>query len=88
MEIISRKEAKEQGLKRYFTGKPCKRGHISERRVGDSTCCACSTDIVRKNYEQNKEEVLEQRREYYEQNKDRINKVRRKKYKQNKEKIN
>jgi hypothetical protein len=32
-EIISRKEAKAAGLTRYFTGKPCKRGHVVERRV-------------------------------------------------------
>jgi hypothetical protein len=29
--IISCKEAKARGLKRYFTGKPCKRGHIAEQ---------------------------------------------------------
>ena len=31
MKIITRQEAIEQGLKRYYTGKPCKRGHYSER---------------------------------------------------------
>jgi hypothetical protein len=31
MEIVSRKETKERALRRYFTGKPCKRGHIAER---------------------------------------------------------
>ena len=30
MQIITRAEAEAQGLKRYFTGKPCKHGHISE----------------------------------------------------------
>ncbi|KKK96676.1 hypothetical protein LCGC14_2660360, partial [marine sediment metagenome] len=30
---ITRDEAKALGLKRYFTGKPCKYGHISEHRV-------------------------------------------------------
>lgn len=33
MEIISRKQAIERGLKRYFTGKPCVHGHVSERLV-------------------------------------------------------
>ena len=41
MEIITRKEAKEQGLKKYFTGKPCPRGHISERYMS-GRCVACS----------------------------------------------
>ena len=33
-----RKEAKEKGLKFYFTGVPCAHGHISKRRTSDSTC--------------------------------------------------
>lgn len=39
--VISRAEAKAQGLKRYFTGKPCKHGHVAERSVGSSNCIAC-----------------------------------------------
>lgn len=39
--IISRKEAQTLGLKRYFTGRPCKRGHVSERQVADCGCCEC-----------------------------------------------
>lgn len=72
MEVISRKEAKEQGLKRYFTGKPCKHGHASERQVSDGKCCVCVAERVRKWHEQNKEKILEKKREYYEQNKDRV----------------
>jgi hypothetical protein len=44
--IISRDEALERGLARYFTGKPCRRGHISERfanRVRAGNCVACTT---------------------------------------------
>jgi len=40
MEIINRKEAEQQGLKRYFTGKPCKWGHISQRFLGGA-CEQC-----------------------------------------------
>lgn len=42
MELISRKEAISKNLKRYFTGKSCKRGHISERLVSDRQCITCS----------------------------------------------
>lgn len=42
MDIIDCKSAKEQGLARYFTGKPCKHGHIDERLVSNNTCCACN----------------------------------------------
>jgi hypothetical protein len=40
-EIITRKDARAQGLRRYFTGKPCKRGHVSERNVRSLTCMEC-----------------------------------------------
>ena len=41
MQIITRKEAKAAGLQRYFTGKPCKRGHVSERLTAGGTCQEC-----------------------------------------------
>lgn len=38
----NRKQAKEAGLTTYFTGKPCKRGGIAERKLnGDCLCNAC-----------------------------------------------
>ena len=41
MDLITRKESKEQGLKRYFTGEPCKYGHISERTASCGKCLIC-----------------------------------------------
>lgn len=41
MEIITKEEAKAQGLKRYFTGKPCKHGHLAERLVSQERCVVC-----------------------------------------------
>jgi 5-methylcytosine-specific restriction endonuclease McrA len=38
---ITRKQAKEQNLTKYFTGKPCKRGHVVEREVRNGVCCEC-----------------------------------------------
>lgn len=38
---ISRRDALLLGLKRYFTGKPCKRGHISERGTINRFCIEC-----------------------------------------------
>ncbi len=49
LKIISRKEALAKGLKRYFTGKPCKRGHFAERNLPKSECMEC-LPIVRKNH--------------------------------------
>lgn len=56
MNIISRKEAVEQGLKRYFTGKPCNHGHICERSIPDSgRCCECQRLRSIKYYKENRE---------------------------------
>lgn len=44
-EIVTREEARQKGAKRFFTGKPCKRGHLSERWViGHGQCIQCGRD--------------------------------------------
>ncbi|AFC22715.1 hypothetical protein VchM-138_0036 [Vibrio phage vB_VchM-138] len=42
MEIISRAEAKQLGLTHYFTGKPCKHGHVTKRFTGTAICIECN----------------------------------------------
>ena len=42
MKIISRKNAKLRGRKRYFNGRSCRNGHISPRRVSDGGCEGCT----------------------------------------------
>jgi len=44
-EIVSRKDARAAGLKRYFTGKPCKRGHVAERWVSIKACVNCQLEL-------------------------------------------
>ena len=46
--IIARKEALAKGLKGFFTGKPCKRGHMVERRVDTGDCAGCVNQRSRK----------------------------------------
>jgi hypothetical protein len=41
MEIITRDAAITLRLTKYFTGKPCKRAHISSRYVKNSACVEC-----------------------------------------------
>lgn len=41
MEIISRAEAKKLGLRKYFTGKPCNKGHVEYRKISNSHCTEC-----------------------------------------------
>lgn len=46
-QIITRVEAIERGLKYYFTGIPCKHGHIVERLVSSYDCKVCHTRLSR-----------------------------------------
>lgn len=48
MQIITRQEAIKQGLSRYFTGLPCKHGHIAERRVANHCCAVCANEQSKK----------------------------------------
>ena len=43
MEVISIDEARAKGLRHYYTGKPCKRGHIAARTVCNRACVACAS---------------------------------------------
>lgn len=36
-----RQAAAAEGMSRYFTGKPCKNGHLSDRHVVNGKCCEC-----------------------------------------------
>jgi hypothetical protein len=47
---ISRDEAKGKGLLRYFTGEPCKNGHVSERLVSNWGCMACANERMKQRY--------------------------------------
>lgn len=66
MALTARSAARALGLKRYFTGKPCVRGHISERRVADKNCVDCrrerkqsapDREAARNHYLRNREKV-------------------------------
>ncbi len=51
MKEISRDEAKKQNLKRYYTGIPCKHGHISEKTVSEGKCVECRKVYLKINAE-------------------------------------
>lgn len=51
--IVTRAEAKARGLTRYFTGKPCPHGHISERWVASYSCDTCQQLDSQQRYHQN-----------------------------------
>jgi nitrite reductase/ring-hydroxylating ferredoxin subunit len=41
MEILTRQQAMKLGRSKYFTGKACTHGHISERYTASGACAAC-----------------------------------------------
>lgn len=47
--IISRASARAAGLKRYFTGRPCKRGHFAYRFMANSQCSKCASERAKAN---------------------------------------
>jgi len=82
MEIITRKDAKELGLKRYFTGKPCPHGHIGERHVIGSGCIECG----RKWRKSHPQTIKKLNQMYYEKNKQELNSNRQQWYRENRKK--
>ena len=68
MIVINCKQAKEQSLVRYFTGKPCKHGHIDERLVSNGTCCECNRQKVSKWQKENPKKALENYRVWQSKN--------------------
>lgn len=72
MKIISRKEAIKSNLKYYFTGKPCKHGHVSKRKSGSGQCYECNLLSQRKHYDNDKEKCRLRTKKYYAANKSEV----------------
>ena len=53
MQIITRQEAKEKGLSRYFTGEPCPFSHVCERYVTGYKCVQCTREQRKRAYHAN-----------------------------------
>lgn len=58
MELLTKQEAKQQGLKFYFTGKLCKNGHTSKRYVSGNHCVECSQLNSKHYFVDNKDTIL------------------------------
>lgn len=61
MKIILRKDAKALKLKRYFTGKECKHGHIDERITCSGSYVKCSNIRTQHYRKENKERYKKQK---------------------------
>lgn len=69
--IISRDKAKNLGMTAYFTGIPCKRGHIAERNTSNASCRGCR----KLEYVKNTDKEKLRSKQWREKNKDRVIKV-------------
>lgn len=83
LHLIPRSIAQKLGLRRYFTGEPCSRGHVSERQTSTGQCRTCKSEWA---------DVPEQRakknaraKEYLVENKGKIRAYRKDYYAKNRE---
>lgn len=58
------KEARALGINRYFTGRPCPRGHIAERTASKGECVKCRNEDAVAWKRANRAKVLGHRRKY------------------------
>jgi len=76
--IISRAKAKAAGLKNYFTGKPCLRGHIALRQTSNGCCRECAYGRMEQwaHQEENRLAIRKRNRrraiDYYPRNRERV----------------
>lgn len=76
----TRAEARVCGSPRYFTGKPCRRGHTAPRRTTDTVCIFCGQE----KHKTNLESKLAYAKRYRETNSEKIKKSMQAYYKNNK----
>ena len=69
MKTPARKAARKLGLKHYFTGAACKRGHVCERYVSSARCIECAVNWCVENHER----VAEKNARWHAKNRDRAN---------------
>lgn len=68
----SPKEAKALGLTRYFTGVPCKRGHVAERFATTAACVECMRGHFAAWREKNAEADRKASREWQKNNREKV----------------
>jgi hypothetical protein len=91
LRLLSRKEAKQNGKYLYYTGQPCKHGHIAERYTNNAMCTVCSKkysaeqvespETKRARYLRNRDSLLENKKRYYKKNRKEI-RTKQKKYRE------
>jgi hypothetical protein len=59
LEPITKDEAKAKGLRFYFTGRVCRRGHVAQRYVSTGNCQECAIPYSKAHREANPERCAE-----------------------------
>jgi hypothetical protein len=75
--IVTLQEARSAGLNRYFTGRPCKHGHIAQRVTTDQKCWECHQRKCAAYRRSHAEKVKEFRRKYRQRNEEKIRNTKR-----------
>ncbi len=81
----SRKDALGLGINRYFTGNPCARGHICERKVHDHECIECGKIKFKKYRITHSEKRKKYKQQWAKKNRKKIGEYNRRKYRENPE---
>lgn len=85
--IVPRSEAMSRGLIYYFTGIPCKNGHVSQRLVSGRGCVDCKSKYDKEYRESMKDSIGDQRSAYRKSKKELIKEKNKIYYEKNKSKI-
>ena len=85
MMLLSRNDAKLLGVKQYFTGKPCVKGHVALRRTNNGECCECQSEQKRAKYLANRDAAVARSREWREKNQDKVKSMTKRYYEKNRE---
>jgi len=80
MKIITKVEAKERGLKHYYTGILCKNGHMDKRYTSNGRCMECNRIIAREYHNNHIEESRERSNLWKKNNKEAVKEYRYKNY--------
>lgn len=65
----NRSDARDNGQSHYFTGIPCKHGHVAIRRTLDCVCSECKKSLDAGHYAKNREKIKSQVKLYIASNK-------------------
>lgn len=65
-------DARACGATYYFTGKPCKHGHIEKRLTANGTCAACAKAVGLLSYARHSESRRSRVKSYYNNNREKI----------------